>query len=272
MAFAAAVVVVVAYFWSERLTGDITPSSGTGYMLGICGGLMMVATVLYPLRKFWKPMQRLVPVRVWFKAHMALGFVGPGIILVHSNFNFASANATVATVMMLLVVASGVVGRYLHAQIYSGAMEQSQKVAELFADLEVLRAQLEAGLPQAPQIEAELVHHEVQVREASRSLMGGLRVVMHGAAPARSCFDAVRREADQLLAARALRERWTKAQLTHQREAFAEQLRAYFRAVHGAARLQLFERLFRFWHVFHLPLFLLLILTAVGHVVAVHLY
>ncbi len=43
-------------------------------------------------------------------------------------------------------------------------------------------------------------------------------------------------------------------------------------AVRKAAAFAFYERLFALWHVLHLPLFILLILAAIIHVVAVHFY
>ena len=44
------------------------------------------------------------------------------------------------------------------------------------------------------------------------------------------------------------------------------------RTVRRAATLGVYERLFSLWHVLHVPLFVILVLTAIIHVVAVHLY
>ena len=40
----------------------------------------------------------------------------------------------------------------------------------------------------------------------------------------------------------------------------------------GGAFLNSYERLFGLWHVFHLPFFYMLVVTAIVHVVAVHMY
>jgi hypothetical protein len=49
-------------------------------------------------------------------------------------------------------------------------------------------------------------------------------------------------------------------------------LRLYFAAVNKAAAFAFYARVFALWHVLHIPLFLLLVLAAVIHVIAVHLY
>jgi hypothetical protein len=38
------------------------------------------------------------------------------------------------------------------------------------------------------------------------------------------------------------------------------------------AQLSVYERFFSLWHLFHMPLFLLLIVSAIAHVIAVHMY
>ena len=49
-------------------------------------------------------------------------------------------------------------------------------------------------------------------------------------------------------------------------------LSIYFAAVNKAARFGVYDRMFALWHVLHMPLFFLLVLTAILHVIAVHLY
>jgi len=38
------------------------------------------------------------------------------------------------------------------------------------------------------------------------------------------------------------------------------------------AQLSFYERLFSLWHLFHLPLFILLVISALVHVLAVHMF
>ena len=49
-------------------------------------------------------------------------------------------------------------------------------------------------------------------------------------------------------------------------------LRDYLGAASAAARFGAVERLFSLWHVAHLPLVVILVLTALFHVLAVHMY
>ncbi len=46
----------------------------------------------------------------------------------------------------------------------------------------------------------------------------------------------------------------------------------YLAAVVRMSRLGLYEQLLALWHVLHMPLFILLAMTAVFHIIAVHQY
>ena len=49
-------------------------------------------------------------------------------------------------------------------------------------------------------------------------------------------------------------------------------LRVYLDAVRKVAETAFYERLFASWHVLHLPLFVMLLVTATFHIIAVHVY
>jgi hypothetical protein len=51
-----------------------------------------------------------------------------------------------------------------------------------------------------------------------------------------------------------------------------EHLNLYFATVNKVARFGVYDRMFALWHVLHMPLFFLLVLSAIVHVIAVHLY
>ena len=71
---------------------------------------------------------------------------------------------------------------------------------------------------------------------------------------------------------RAAQEGWTKSARRRRLSAYRRHLDSYFDAVARAEAFVLYERLFSLWHMLHLPLFTILILAALAHVVAVHLY
>ena len=49
-------------------------------------------------------------------------------------------------------------------------------------------------------------------------------------------------------------------------------LRNHLMEQRNIANLYLFERLFSFWHILHLPFFLMLCISTIVHILAVHMY
>ena len=84
--------------------------------------------------------------------------------------------------------------------------------------------------------------------------------------------DCWRRRADVVLKYLARNQNWPRAEARRRRALVSELLSQYQGAVVKTARLGYFARLFALWHVLHLPLFFLLIVSAIAHVIAVHLY
>ena len=199
---------------------------------------------------------------------MVFGVLGPTLILFHSNFSFGSTNSTVASLAMASVVLSGLIGRYLYARIHNGLYGQKAAVRELLAEATALRPGIEILLASAPEIHDELAEFEQAVTTWPRGLMSSLR---RSAALARNTRQSKRRllrQARNTLSASGLGWREGRRRLAQA----GDSLDDYFAAIRRAAMLAVFERLFALWHVLHLPLFVMLVLTAIMHVVAVHLY
>jgi hypothetical protein len=96
---------------------DLLKPSGTiGLKLGILGMLVFMGIFLYPIRKRWPWLSKKGSARHWLDVHVLLGISGPFIIAFHSSFKFRGM-AGMAFWIMTAVALSGVIGRYLYAQI-----------------------------------------------------------------------------------------------------------------------------------------------------------
>ena len=51
-----------------------------------------------------------------------------------------------------------------------------------------------------------------------------------------------------------------------------EFIKRYTDTLRKIVALRMYERLFSLWHILHLPLFIMMIITAVIHIFAVHMY
>ena len=274
LVFAVTVLSALYVGWSNRDEGHLTPETGIGYWLGIVGATMMLLLLLYPLRKRVRLLRHLGRVPRWFRLHMLLGVLGPTLILFHSNFKLGSLNSNVALVAMLIVVASGIVGRYLYAKVHKGLYGSRSDVDEIIGDAQALKEALGEDLAGADSI-LEVLR---DVREQGSGAATG-RDVEPGQ---RFCCPA----SERVDARRAVLQPGRRHHLSAGQTPPVEQARTaqalervvknelalYFAAVGKAARFAVYERLLALWHVLHLPLFLLLVITAILHVVAVHLY
>jgi hypothetical protein len=96
--------------------GQLRPSGHIGVKLGIFGLGMFGGLFLYPLRKRVGWLSRLGKSRHWLDFHVIIGATAPVIIAFHSAFKFRGI-AGMAFWIMLAVAISGIVGRYIYAQI-----------------------------------------------------------------------------------------------------------------------------------------------------------
>src|SRR5579864_3852642 len=94
----------------------LRPSGPIGLYLGFMGVALFVGIFLYPIRKHWAWLATKGSTRHWLDIHVLMGLTAPFIIAFHSTLKFRGI-AGMAFWIMFAVSASGVVGRYLYAQI-----------------------------------------------------------------------------------------------------------------------------------------------------------
>jgi hypothetical protein len=257
--------------WLGSDEGHITPQNGVGYALGILGGSMMLLLLIYPLRKRVKGLRGLGTVSGWFRVHMTLGLIGPALILVHSNFKLGSLNSNVALFSMLTVAGSGLIGRYLYRQVHLNFHGRKTEIREIIADVEELRHAIEGGLPLSEGLRGKLDTYATAAL-ADRGALAWLGAVVGLRLRSLRVRSRLRAEVSRALALERNRRGWTRKATRKKASEINRLLALYFSAVNRAATFAFYERLFSLWHLMHMPLFILLVLTAVVHVIAVHLY
>jgi len=267
-----AVVASLYWGWLNRDTGAISPEDGWGYALGITGGSLMLLLPLYSLRKRLKFMRSLGNIRHWFRIHMLLGIIGPTLVIFHTNFGLGSANSTVALLAMLVVAVSGVIGRYLYAKIHMGLYGRKAEVRGLLDDATAFKTAFGADVEMAPSISEELKAYEQRVLAPPSGVLGGLNAVLGLGAETRRSRRRLIREFRQVAKRNAKRDGVNWFERRKRLRAARRHLEFYFRAVRKAAVYDFYDRLFALWHLLHVPLFVLLILSVTTHIVAVHLY
>ncbi len=270
--FTAAVLVALYVGWINREEEYIHAESGTGYWLGIIGSLMMLVLLLYPLRKKWRVLRNFGKVPAWFQSHMILGIVGPVLVIFHSNFRTESMNASIALFFMLTIVASGIIGRYLFSKIHKGLYGAKAEIRGMLADAGFMKQALSGDYSGSGRLLAELEKFEARVLVRHRSFATSLWAFIALGWRWQSLKARLLRGVKADIEAEGKRRGWGWMARRRRLNLVRDHLAIYFAAVNKAARFSVYDRMFAAWHVLHMPLFFLLVLTAVVHVIAVHLY
>jgi len=253
-----------------------------GYNLGLAGGLMMLAMLLYPLRKRVKRFNNVGSLPNWFKWHMVLGILGPMIIIFHSTYHVyipyfhptGSPNSAIAMFSMLLVSGSGTFGRFFYTKIHLGLYGRQATVNDLRAELEK-SGDVESLFSFAPDVDKSLTKFSLRAEEyARRSDVGFIPYLTIGFQTSFLTWLLSRRLHNVMLK-NALQNNFTSSQRADMEESFLKykkQIAYYFMAQRDAVQFHTYERMFSWWHILHIPLVYLMVFSGFYHVYAVHFY
>ena len=248
-------VAIMAIIYAGWMVSDqryLVAELGIGYWLGILGGSMMLLLLVYPVRKRNPRWKYMGSVKFWFRFHMFLGVAGPVLIILHSGYRLGSLNGSVAFFSMLIVAGSGLIGRYLYRRIHHGLYGEKIRFEELYHENEDWQQKLAFLTESNPELveaiymaEEKLVNRHTGLNRSlwfflsmNRKLNGLRRQVRK--APGRS--DESKKLVERLLSLKSI------------------------------CKLGINEILFSYWHILHLPLFIMLVFSGITHVIVVHFY
>lgn len=255
------IVVFALIAWGAANVDALTLAAddGLGYALGPFGLACMTLLLGYSVRKRARWLRQAGPLSAWLEIHLILGLIGPTAILYHARFGSSSMNASVAMFCMLAVAGSGVGGRFVYGRIHRGLAGPRRTVDSLRREARQQLAKIETLIEQTPRVAARLERFEA-------TAFGPLPWALRLTRPfwLRPWSWLVRIGATSALT-RAGDGRFRRGDV---RRALRGHLSAKCRAV----ELAVYERVFALWHAVHVPLCAILFLSAVVHVVAVHLY
>lgn len=269
--FAGVVIASLILGWFSRHDNNLSAAEGMGYALGLIGGIAMLSLLLYPLRKHWRAMNRLGAIKHWFRIHMILGVVGPVLVLFHSNFAFGSLNSNLAMICMLIVAGSGLIGRYMYIKIHHGLYGERASLQEVRHTLKISRGKLSDTLHLSGKNIERLKRVEGYALKR-RNLLNG---VIHMPFVTTYCFWMRYRIVGSLRAdfkKQAKQRGWDKEILHDLSHNSLTMMKQYLKSLQRVAHFNFYERLFGLWHVVHLPLFIMLVISGLVHVYAVHTY
>jgi hypothetical protein len=230
-----------------------SPTGLVGQGLGIVGtAMILVGVVGYAVRKRVPRLESLGALKHWLQVHIFLCTLGPWLVLLHTTFKFGGI-VSIAFWSMAIVVLSGVFGRYLYVRIpktlngrFIGLEALRERARELRQKLET-----QAGIPL---LEIDSVLALPEPRRGTPGLAASLALALSEDLRGRLQQRRVRR----LLRARGVPRSIHRDVLRMSRE--------QARLRQQILLLKPFQRLFHLWHVFHLPLAVVMALVLALHV------
>jgi hypothetical protein len=232
---------------------QLKPGGRIGHKLGIAGSTMLVVLLVYSVRKRARWMKNKGALSLWLQFHIFLGVAGPILITFHSAFKLRGI-VGISYWSMMLVALSGLVGRYLYAQIpraISGKEKQTEEIAD---ELKAINNRLAEVLPPASleQVQKIATFNETKNISAIRSLVTTLSDDIR--------WWGRKRELQRILSSEpsiGQSERSEIYELARSREVYLRHI----------ALLRGSQELFKYWHILHIPLAQTMYLTMIIHII-----
>lgn len=258
--------------WLVR-TGELyDANSDFAYNIGLIGGLLMLSLLLYPLRKRIHALERLGKMESWFRFHMVAGITGPLLVLFHTTFRTGSLNGAMALYAMLLVACSGVVGRFIYRHIHRGLYGNQLTLAGAAAELKECAENVRSVFALRPDIEPRLKAFQDAAFDLSGSWQSRAWRFVSLRWRSQRLAKQIRHDAKNALRKQFRKQGGRRREVIVNYRLAREQVDRYLDSVVKASQLSVWEKLFSFWHVVHIPFLYLLVFSGVVHVVAVHMY
>ena len=237
----------------SHLAPLFAPNGLVGQGFGVVGTVLIIVGVVgYMARKRFRFLAKMGTLKHWLQVHIFLCTLGPFLVLLHTTFKFGGL-VSIAFWSMVIVVASGVFGRYVYVHIpktvngrFLGLDAVRERISELTRSI-AERTHLPASELERLLVPAGELPH-------SSSLAAALTQAVTEDFRQRSHLRGVRR----FLRSREVPRDLHRPVLDLAREQRRLRQQALF--------LQPFQRMFRYWHVVHLPLAVVMFLVLTVHV------
>ncbi|WP_290664279.1 hypothetical protein [Ignavibacterium sp.] len=233
----------------------IKPSGSLGHGFGIVGSLMMILGVsIYMIRKRSRRLFNLGYLKHWLELHIFLCTVGPILVLYHTAFKFGGI-VSVSFWSMVLVVISGVAGRFIYIQIPRTIQGRELDITELMK----LRNEM------SDRLSSEIIF--------DKSLMDEFSILT---SPERyKDFNLL--NSIGFFVKDAIRIRNFKRRLiSHMRKAGISKFRfkelkrlveAEIILTRRIGLLRTMQKFFRYWHIAHLPFAIIMFIIMIVHII-----
>ncbi|MCC6771121.1 MAG: hypothetical protein IT360_07895 [Gemmatimonadaceae bacterium] len=237
----------------------LRPSGLVGQSAGVLAFLAFTFLWLYPLRKKWKALAFTGPIGKWLDVHVTTAIALPLLLTIHAAWR-SDGLIGLGFASMLVVCASGIVGRYLYTRI-----PRAKSGAELSRDDVVAeRNRLVDEIAEVTGIDPQTVEVTLDVASPSDAKAGVMRVFVNlltNDLQRWRLTHELRRRFQDLEGGREIPKAalGRSVKLANREIALSQQVRM----------LEATQRVFRYWHVAHKPFALTALFAVVVHVAVV---
>lgn len=214
-----------------------------GQGLGVIGTLLiLVGVVLYITAKKYGYLERFIRLRYLLEFHIFLCTLGPIMILFHTTFKFGGI-VSIAFWSMVIVVLSGVVGRYIYNQIPRSISGKELSLVEI-------KKQQQTGLAILDDLIGVDTKLKTDILNFKNPYRWGLRNFLHE----RKNLQNIKKRVSSLSLS------------NDQRTLVLNSARLEWKMERRIARLASMQKLFKLWHVAHRPFALIMLIIVVLHI------
>ncbi len=240
------------------LYDQFRPAGTIGLKYGIIGAsLITIGVITYSSRKRFSWLARVGKLKYWLEFHIFVCSVGPFLVTLHTSFKVGGL-VSIAFWSMIVVALSGIFGRYVYVRIPKTTQGQFADVKQL----EQERRELIKGL--AADLGPGLAAFERTIAMPRRTEAPGFIHALVSAAR----FDLTRRN----VLARARKALVTAKLAPDVRQRVTKAVERQLDLEHQADLAVPFRRLFRYWHLLHLPLAITMFVIVAIHVVVATMF
>jgi hypothetical protein len=214
------------------------PSGIYGQGLGILGTIMITFGVsIYIARKRYNFLAKYIRLKYLLEFHIFLCTLGPILILFHTAFKFGGI-VSIAFWSMVAVVLSGVIGRFIYIQIprtIEGRALSLNEVKNMKTDLTVV-------LSEKYKLDQHLVDMIVSYTNEQNAT-------------------------GNYISTRSLRKELKSKNIPgNDRKAILKMVKNEMSLARKIRRLETMQRLFKYWHVAHMPFALIMLVIVIIHI------
>ncbi len=229
----------------------LKPNGIYGHGLGIIGTLLIIIGVFgYMARKRFKSLGRIGALKHWLEFHIFLCTLGPIMILFHTAFKFGGI-VSISFWSMVAVVASGVIGRFIYLQIprtIQGRELSLNEIQDMKSDIGASLQNISGAA--TLNIKALIQHSATEDTSQYHGFQGFFK----------QYIDEYKRKKniETLLHAQQLDPKDIKG--------IMKMVSTEMGLTRKIQRLVTMQKLFRYWHIAHLPFALIMLIIMIVHV------